>query len=445
MIIMVRDFSEEQKQRLLEMVREVHPDNVFGLIDDFLDDMFHVLTGGYRINDYLRDISTYHRRMIDIENISANRIQKIFNDVYDTDERFRENFNIQNNSIESIKSLIFKTSESIGSGSLALSGQSFLKVFNGVSKEYDAVAVSARAVKSDSKAKINYSKIWSYVDNIILDGVPTLIYPNVNRWIRYKCKIPTFTINSSRPSMVTISNSQYYHTGSGQAYSRNIIKLLSKKTKLAKQYKIDRSLKQMDKAVEKLEKTDFTGSALTADGLNSIGQKFAAVKSNLSNIKNIAKKTKITKSGWVLIGVGGVVSTANEFINGNYNTMQERIVGSAVEGAFSVGAGVVGTKVGAIVGSVAGPLGTVIGAAVGFAVGVVVSKGIDVLADAKIIRGKSVKDITKDAINSCINFSRDVAATAIGKSVSDVGKGIKSILPNITNEPCGIGGAVYCY
>ena len=88
---MKRDFSEQQKQNLLNMVKEVQPDGFFQTIGDWFGDRGMSISkffGGYNINDYLNKMNTYHRAMIDKDNVSAQKIEEIFINVAAIDLRY---------------------------------------------------------------------------------------------------------------------------------------------------------------------------------------------------------------------------------------------------------------------------------------------------------------------------------------------------------------------
>lgn len=443
---MIRDFSEEQKQRLLDMVKEVQPDNVFSLIEDWLDDMFHILKGGYRINDYLRDISTHHKKMIDMENISAKRIIKIFDDVRQVDENYRSDFSSKNNAFNDLRIFISRMSECIHSGGLTLSHQDFLKTYAGT---VGASAEIARTIGKPEKVKtaFDFPGAWNIIDNVFLDGVPSVVVPAVARYLRAKNAVPNFVPVPTRPGIIMIKDSEFFHGGRMGSRYRNLNKMLEQNSELAKKYNLDQNLKKAESFSKKMERTEYIDNAAVAS--ISAGGKARAVWENINNIKQIAKNTKIGKVGWGFSIASGVITAASEYAFGDYNTQQERVVGSVVEGGFAVGSAVVAMKVGAIAGTVAGPLGTVAGAAIGFAVGVGVGCAVDALSNWEIINGKSIKDVTKDAINSTINstvnFAKAVAAPAIGNAISNVGNGLRDIGNNISNGLFGIGNALFAH
>ena len=120
---MVRDFSEEQKQRLLEMVKEVQPDGIFNKVIDFFDDFYNRRIIGVNINQYLNDMDNYHRKMIDYENISARKIEKIFRDVETLDKRFKDSFTENNRYINIVIERLNQCSRNISNAGSSVTSQ----------------------------------------------------------------------------------------------------------------------------------------------------------------------------------------------------------------------------------------------------------------------------------------------------------------------------------
>lgn len=113
---MTRDFSEDAKQKLLKMVEEVQPNNIFEKVTDwFGDGALHIkqLLGGLDINKYLNDIDTYHRTMIDKDNVSAEKIEKIFSDVAAVDAEYKEKIARVTENINSVNKLLQSYGEAL--------------------------------------------------------------------------------------------------------------------------------------------------------------------------------------------------------------------------------------------------------------------------------------------------------------------------------------------
>lgn len=80
---MKRDFSEEAYQTLLSLVREVEDEQLCALTDwigdGWLD--FEAWTGELNIKQYVNDVNSYHKKVIDKNDASAEEIRKIFDNV----------------------------------------------------------------------------------------------------------------------------------------------------------------------------------------------------------------------------------------------------------------------------------------------------------------------------------------------------------------------------
>lgn len=127
---MVRDFSDEQKRILLEMVKEVQPDNIFAKVIDFFDDVFHRAIIKVNINDYLSDINNYHKKMIDYDNVSAQKIIKIFDDVAQVDAHYKNEIQNSNQGLEKLIVYVRKCSNAISYRSAQLTSQSSVNTTN---------------------------------------------------------------------------------------------------------------------------------------------------------------------------------------------------------------------------------------------------------------------------------------------------------------------------
>lgn len=90
---MKRDFSEQQKQNLLNMVKAVQPDGLIEKINDwFGDNTLHYLNmrfGVLTLCKYLGDINVYHQLMIDKDNVSAQKIETIFTNSIGVENKYK--------------------------------------------------------------------------------------------------------------------------------------------------------------------------------------------------------------------------------------------------------------------------------------------------------------------------------------------------------------------
>ena len=90
---MVRDFSEQAKQKMLGLIDEIENEN-----EDFWSDLvgdlwnyFQTWIGLLNIKRYADNIPAYHRKVFDMRNTSKAKIDNIFTDVANVDSQYQTN------------------------------------------------------------------------------------------------------------------------------------------------------------------------------------------------------------------------------------------------------------------------------------------------------------------------------------------------------------------
>lgn len=91
---MVRDFTEETKQRLCDEIDDINK-KTWSPVTDFLGDLF--LYGGkwigvLSLNDDMSNVTAYQRSVLDMTDMTKKDLKKIFEDVYNIDKEYRDNF-----------------------------------------------------------------------------------------------------------------------------------------------------------------------------------------------------------------------------------------------------------------------------------------------------------------------------------------------------------------
>lgn len=87
---MNRDYSEQALEKLKGTISEIE-DTGFGKFTDFFGDMWNYCLsalGFLSIENYLNDVDTYHKKVLDMHDTSVNELIKIFSDVNDVDNQF---------------------------------------------------------------------------------------------------------------------------------------------------------------------------------------------------------------------------------------------------------------------------------------------------------------------------------------------------------------------
>lgn len=81
---MTRDFTEENKQKLLGLVKEVEPETWYEVAGDWVGDRwldFEGWIGALDIQNYITEVDKYHKKVIDKNNTTEGEINKIFTNV----------------------------------------------------------------------------------------------------------------------------------------------------------------------------------------------------------------------------------------------------------------------------------------------------------------------------------------------------------------------------
>ena len=78
---MFRDFSDEAKQKLLKYVDEVTADGTWDRVKDWFGDAGLTIQswlGQLSIQNYVNDVDTYHKKVLDKNNTTAKQIGRSF-------------------------------------------------------------------------------------------------------------------------------------------------------------------------------------------------------------------------------------------------------------------------------------------------------------------------------------------------------------------------------
>ena len=397
---MTRDFSEQQKQNLLNMVKEVQPDNFFQGLGDWFGDKglcFSHLIGNLNINKYLNDLDSFHRKMIDKDDMSARKINTIFTNVHNVDSIYSQYNSSAYECIVKYSDFMCEYSSLLSNEQLSLNSQAFVKRCGDTfQKAAKSNFVLSNNPKLYNESDNDFGEKWEWMNDGIDAGVSGGIIA-----LSKLLKIPEFTVWSKNPAFVTIKSSIYNHLGRGGTRLIKIETLKSGVNEFSSAYKIGTLLKKVDKALP-----------------------------------------------WVLAGVSGIVSAVDEYNNGEYETQTERVVDAVVEGAYSFGVGLASAKVGSMIGAAVGSVipgagtvaGAAVGAAVGFVGGILVTAVADTLTHKIKIGDKTAIQWVKDGANA--------AATGIGNAIgkiNDTANAVKDTFSGFKTGLCGIGKAVFGY
>lgn len=90
----IRDFTDEKKEELKSQISELESEKqgFFGGVGDWFSDQFNNIKG-VKIDDYLNNISGYHRLIMDTKNTTLSQLNEIFTNVNQTDIKYCSSLN----------------------------------------------------------------------------------------------------------------------------------------------------------------------------------------------------------------------------------------------------------------------------------------------------------------------------------------------------------------
>lgn len=117
---LIRDFSEESYQTLLDLVKEVDDEEWCGLTDWIGDRASDIGAwfGNLDVQDYTSDMDDYHKKVIDKENVTAGDIKGIFDKVYDYNTTYTGKLSAIAVRINNFKTMVDTISNCINNGNI---------------------------------------------------------------------------------------------------------------------------------------------------------------------------------------------------------------------------------------------------------------------------------------------------------------------------------------
>ena len=397
---MKRDFSEANKENLLGIVKSVENEKLCDLTDWIGDRWFDFeeFTGALDIKHYVNNVNEYHRKVIDKNNTSADKINEIFSQVHDVDNSYGpiiESYNVLNNSISSyiqqMADLISPGNGSFTSDKIANTLKEKLEA-NSASEEFDETIANIA-----EESGLTVEEVMAYVlygKKPISDTKKSQkILETAIKYQKGKTFLKGKEITVKKVYVGTSRESTRVYWNGKPLYDQETDQLFKAGKDLKKASEIDVLKNRYASTVE--GKVNF--SEMRKAGWSS----FKSAINPLSDFKGWKDASNVTKAGKAL----GIAGTAMTFIN-NVNTDFINADGGinsaqnwrnfAVDTGVDLASGAGATAIGAAFGSlVAPPLGTVVGAGLGMGVSYLINKDWG--------GGKSVTTWAKDSLKGLFN------------------------------------------
>ena len=103
-----RDFTESMRNYLIGLCNEVDSEPWYDVTKWDVWYRAERLVGHLRIDNYVNNINSYYRKMIDINDSDRKAINKIFNDVEETDRRYAQKIRVKNARLQELRDTIEK-------------------------------------------------------------------------------------------------------------------------------------------------------------------------------------------------------------------------------------------------------------------------------------------------------------------------------------------------
>lgn len=113
---MIRDFSESAKQKLLEYVKDATETTLWRKIGDGISDaglQIQYWFGALSISKYINNLDEYHKKIIDKNNTTSQKIEEIFTNVKNIDTRYQGGLQQNVNFSESVINFINNLADTI--------------------------------------------------------------------------------------------------------------------------------------------------------------------------------------------------------------------------------------------------------------------------------------------------------------------------------------------
>lgn len=134
---MYRDYTEATFDELKRQIEEIN-DSDFSVITDALGDLWYTFQswiGTLKIDNYLEDVSSYHRKVLDQHNTSITDLERIFNAVHAVDENYSAKVGEINATMETYCRFLLQMTELINPTAFGFTASSVRTQMDAMSQE----------------------------------------------------------------------------------------------------------------------------------------------------------------------------------------------------------------------------------------------------------------------------------------------------------------------
>lgn len=170
---MYRDYTEATLNELKQQIREINESD-FSPITDFFGDIWYgvqSLVGVLKIDNYLNDVSSYHRKVLDQHDTTVKELEGIFTAVRNVDAASATKLETLNNSAESYRKYIEQMAELINPSAFGFSAAAVRAQCEALSQEMQSANDDLDAVFEESlktrKKQIAKKAAWELLQDVL--------------------------------------------------------------------------------------------------------------------------------------------------------------------------------------------------------------------------------------------------------------------------------------
>lgn len=127
---MVRDFTDEAKEKLLSQISDIESHD-WSWFTDWLGDMsFHIQkwAGLLRLEENMSNVEAYHKAILDMNNVKSNELEYIFESIYGEETKVANQFAVLNEKLQSLRDNMQRMAGQIDSGFVSADAASIQKI-----------------------------------------------------------------------------------------------------------------------------------------------------------------------------------------------------------------------------------------------------------------------------------------------------------------------------
>lgn len=210
---MIRDFSDSAKQKLLEYVKDVTETTIWGKIGDGIGDSILQIQywfGALSISKYINKLDEYHKKIIDKNNTTAQRIEEIFAKVKEVDNRYQNGISQEKAYADSIVAFINHLANTIDPNGGNMDMQKMKKTLDASLEKIQEGQVAKNKAIEDSTLGVDPDAVETSIDPVNL-STGNFIYDHEDLRIDGAIPLVFQRYYNSKDSRISVLGKNFHH------------------------------------------------------------------------------------------------------------------------------------------------------------------------------------------------------------------------------------------